>query len=83
MERDLLRIGKFGLRRAAGVLPDGTPFRMPEDDPLPAPIDVGATVRDQVLYLAVPLRRPGPPMSERAAGTDGLARHNVRELEVS
>ena len=61
VERDLLRIGKFGLRRVAGVFPDGTPFRMPEDDPLPSPIDVGTNVRDQILYLAVPLRRPGEP----------------------
>ena len=36
-ERDLLSIGKFGLRRVAGVFPDGTPFRMPEDDPLAFP----------------------------------------------
>ncbi len=59
LERDLLSIGKFGLRRAAGVFPDGTPFRMPDDDPLPAPIDIGAQVRDQIVYLAVPLRRAG------------------------
>src|SRR4051794_33929463 len=39
-ERDLLSIGKVALRRVAGVFPDGTPFRMPDDDPLPAPIDV-------------------------------------------
>jgi len=42
LERDLLAIGKFALRRAAGVFPDGTPFRMPDDDPLPAAIDIGA-----------------------------------------
>ena len=42
IERDLLGIGKLGLRRLAGVFPDGTPFRMPEDAPLPAPLDVGA-----------------------------------------
>ena len=42
IERDFLSIGKFGLRRAPGVFPDGTPFRMPDDDPLPAPIDIGA-----------------------------------------
>src|SRR5688572_32921653 len=59
IERDQLSIGKLGLRRAAGVLADGTPFRMPEDDPLPPPIDVGEQVRDQLVYLALPLRRAG------------------------
>ena len=68
LERDFLSIGKFGLRRAAGVFPDGTPFRMPDDDPLPAPIDIGPDVRDQILYLAVPLRRSGELDVDRDAG---------------
>jgi type VI secretion system protein ImpJ len=83
VERDLLSIGKFGLRRATGVFPDGTPFRIPDDDPLPAPIDIGAEVHDQVLYLALPLRRAGAADVDRSAGADGLVRHDVREVEAS
>jgi type VI secretion system protein ImpJ len=82
IERDLLTIGKFGLRRAAGVFPDGTPFRMPDDEPLPAPLDVDANVRDQVAYLAVPLRRPGEPEVDRAAAPESLVRHDIRELQA-
>jgi type VI secretion system protein ImpJ len=82
IERDLLGIGRFGLRRAAGVFPDGTPLRLPDDDPLPAPLDVGAQVRDQIVYLAVPLRRSGAIEVDRAVGTEDLARHVVRETEV-
>jgi type VI secretion system protein ImpJ len=48
-ERDLLAIGKLGLRRLVGVFPDGTPFRMPEDEPLPAPLDVAQNVRDETV----------------------------------
>jgi type VI secretion system protein ImpJ len=81
-ERDFLSIGKAALRRAAGVLPDGTPFRMPDDDPLPAPIDIGADIRDQILYLAVPLRRAGEPDASREAGADELVRYNVREVQA-
>ena len=83
LERDLLSIGKFGLRRAAGVLPDGTPFRMPDDDSLPAPIDVPADVRDQIVYLSVPLRRPGSVEVERGVSADGLARHALRDEEIT
>lgn len=83
LERDLLAIGKLGVRRAAGVFPDGTPFRMPEDEPLPAPLDIGAQVRDQIVYLAVPLRRPGSLDAERGTSSDGLVRHVVQELEAS
>jgi type VI secretion system protein ImpJ len=82
LERDLLKIGKFGLRRAAGVFPDGTPFRMPDDDPLPAPIDLGRNVRDEVLYLALPVRRAGAAEVDRTAASDGLVRHEVREFEA-
>jgi type VI secretion system protein ImpJ len=82
LERDLLSIGKFALRRAAGVFPDGTPFRMPDDDPLPAPIDVGPQARDQIVYLAVPVRRSDTPEVGRAGGADGLVRHDVREWEA-
>jgi type VI secretion system protein ImpJ len=81
-ERDLLSIGKAALRRVAGVFPDGTPFRMPDDDPLPRPIDVGPDVRDQILYLAVPLRRSGELEADRDAGTDELVRHDVREAQA-
>jgi type VI secretion system protein ImpJ len=82
VERDLLTIGKFALRRAAGVFPDGTPFRMPDDEPLPAPIDVAANVRDQILYLAVPIRRSDSVDIDRAGASNGLVRHDVREWEA-
>src|SRR5262245_54074180 len=82
LERDLMSIGKFGLRRGEGVFPDGTPFRMPEDDQLPPPLEIGADVRDQIVYLAVPLRRAGDVEVERAAAGDGLARGEIRELQA-
>jgi type VI secretion system protein ImpJ len=82
IERDLLSIGKFGLRRAVGVFPDGTPFRMPEDEPLPAPIEIDDKLRDQRLHLALPVRRPGEVEVDRATATDGLERYGVRELQA-
>jgi type VI secretion system protein ImpJ len=82
LEQDFLAIGKFALRRAVGVFPDGTPVRMPDDDPLPAPLAVGPQVRDQIVFLAVPLRGAAPLEAERSAGADGLVRHDVRELET-
>ena len=82
IERDFLSIGKFGLRRLAGVFPDGTPFRIPDDDPLPAPIDIGPNVRDQLVYLAIPLRRAGEPDITRGGESNGLVRHDIRELQA-
>src|SRR5205809_6467664 len=56
--QNLLSIGQLGLRRAVGVFPDGTPFCMPDDDPLPAPIEITPQLRNQTVYLAAPLRTP-------------------------
>src|SRR4051794_25921167 len=56
LERDLLSVGKLGFRRLAGVFPDGTPFRMPDDEPLPMPLEIDGETREQVAFLALPLR---------------------------
>lgn len=82
LERDLLAIGKLGLRRASGVFPDGTPFRMPDDEPLPTPLDIGANLRDQVIYLAVPLRKAGALDAARGDSHDGLVRYRINEVEA-
>jgi type VI secretion system protein ImpJ len=82
-ERDFLKIGKVGLRRAVGVFPDGTPFRMPDDDPLPAPIDVTTEMRDERLHLAVPLRRAGELEAARRPAPEDLVRQLILEHEAA
>jgi len=83
LEADLLAIGKLGIKRARGVFPDGTPFAMPGDDPLPPPLDVDANWRDQTVYLTLPLRSPTQPDSGRPeAPAEKLFRFRVREAEV-
>jgi type VI secretion system protein ImpJ len=58
IDRDLAQQSKFSLRRAAGVMPDGTPFDFPADSPLPDPIDVPDTAAGQIAWLAMPLAAP-------------------------
>ncbi len=55
IDRDLAQQSKFGLRRAAGVLPDGTPFDIPTDGPLPPPILVPDTASQQIAWLSMPV----------------------------
>lgn len=82
IERDLLAIGKFGLKRASGVFPDGTPFRMPDDEPLPPPVELNSTVRDSTVTLGIPLRNPGARESDRRDVVDGVMRYRARDVEV-
>jgi type VI secretion system protein ImpJ len=79
-ERGLLSIGKLGLRRAAGVFPDGTPFSMPDDEPLPAPLELTPQIRDERVFLAVPLRKEGARESDRRPDP-GAIRYQVRDFE--
>jgi len=80
-ERDMLAIGKLGLRKAIGVFPDGTPFCIPDDDPVPIPIDVGTQVRDETVYLALPVRQQSGAEVDRSAAQEGIVRHSIREVE--
>jgi len=80
IERDLLAIGKVGLRRARGVFPDGTPFSMPDNDPLPPPLSIGPEVRSEVLHLAVTLRKAGATLALRNGPADA-ARYMRRDYE--
>jgi len=83
LESELLAIGKLGIKRARGVFPDGTPFAMPGDDPLPPPLDIDVNWRDQVVHLTLPLRSPTQPDSAWPdTGSDQLFRYRVRETEV-
>ncbi len=82
IERELLSIGKLGLKRAAGVFPDGTPFLMPDEEPLPAPLELSAVIRDRGVSLAIPLRKEGARDSDRRDVVDGMVRYRVRDIEV-
>lgn len=82
IERDLLSTGKLALRRAKGVFPDGTPFCMPDDDPLPAALEVPPTIRDSTIFLALPLRRAGAREIDRAAASGEITRLQLQELEA-
>ena len=55
-------IGTVALRQAAGILPDGTPFNLPADDPPPAPLIIRQDhPKDSLVYLGVVAERAGVP----------------------
>jgi type VI secretion system protein ImpJ len=55
IDHDLAQQSKFSLRHAAGVMPDGTPFDIPGDSPLPPPITVPETAAQQIAWLSMPV----------------------------
>lgn len=78
LDEGLLAQGRVGLLRARGVLPDGSPFSMPDLVPLPAALDVPVDLKDEVIFLAAPLQRS--EVTEFDFGGDaaqGLTRYEV------
>jgi type VI secretion system protein ImpJ len=83
-----LALGKVQVVTARGIMPDGTPFHFPDEDPPLDPIEIGVDVKDELIVLALPVRRPGSVESSRADSVttgDGsaLARYAVTEADVS
>lgn len=58
IDRDLATQAKFAVRRAVGVMPDGTPFDIPGDSPIPPPIDVPDSALNQLAWLSLPVAAP-------------------------
>jgi type VI secretion system protein ImpJ len=82
LNADLLTLGKFAMRSAAGVLPDGTPFSMPDDVDHPQPLDIAETARNNIVYLLLPTRQPGGTETAPADQQETVARFAVAEHEA-
>ena len=83
IDEDLASLGKFGVLRASGVLPDGTPFSIPDELPPPPPLDVPADARDAVVSLTLPAAQPGAVEFREAEAGSHEARFAVAEHDVS
>ena len=59
LDEALLPTGRLGVLRASCVLPDGTPFLIPQYDAAPAPLDVPTDLTGETICLAAPLAREG------------------------
>ncbi len=78
----MLNIGKFSIASASGVFPDGTPFSLPEDHPPPEPMQVSDDMRNTIVYLCLPTRRPGTLEVDVSQDKEGLARYVPKEYDV-
>ncbi|HZN25890.1 MAG TPA: type VI secretion system baseplate subunit TssK, partial [Burkholderiales bacterium] len=83
LDRDALALGKVQLTAARGVFPDGTPFDFPAEDATPIALDVEGDVRDELVVLALPMKRPGSDEADAVElHEQSLTRYAIGELEV-
>jgi len=80
-----LTLGTVSLNKAHGVFPDGTPFDMPGSTPFPTPLQIPNTIKNEVLYLAIPLIQHNTLlMTEKTEDSqeNSLARYQLNDLVV-
>lgn len=82
LDDQLLALGKVGIASATGVCADGAPFHIPSDDDAPAPLEFPDAAKNQVVVLALPLRRPAMAEVDTQERNDSLARFLVKEYEA-
>lgn len=59
LDQSTLPHGQISILSASGILPDGTPFNFPDEDAPPIPLRIDNEIKDSVVYLVLPLARPG------------------------
>jgi type VI secretion system protein ImpJ len=74
-----LAVGKLALLSAEGVLPDGTPFCLPQQAPLPPAISFEEGAVGELIHLALPMPRPGTENVLFEESTASLARYAVSD----
>lgn len=52
IDADLLEKGRFAVPRCRGLLPDGTPFAVPEEQDAPPPLAVDSNATNSIVFLA-------------------------------
>jgi type VI secretion system protein ImpJ len=82
IDQQLLKLGKVSVLHARGILPDGTPFNFPDIDEAPPVIDVPAGAHNCVVFLGVPVKRPGAVEVMPKDNVQVLARYYTSEIQV-
>lgn len=77
-----LAIGKLCLDAAEGILPDGTPFSFPGLSQGPEPKGFAEGAVGEIVYLALPLKRPAVEETIFEESPGSLARYIVSDDEV-
>ncbi|SMC29536.1 type VI secretion system protein ImpJ [Andreprevotia lacus DSM 23236] len=82
LDRAALALGKIALVAGQGVMPDGTPFAF-DASTMPAALDIGVDLKDELIVLALPLWRAGADeISWQATPDAGWTRYAVNDFEI-
>lgn len=77
-----LSLGKFAIKSCSGVFPDGTPFNMPENHPLPPPLEIQPHHKNETIELSLLLEKSTGSDVNNTDTDQGLSRYIRQELSV-
>ncbi|WP_118136819.1 type VI secretion system baseplate subunit TssK [Oceanicella sp. SM1341] len=83
IDEELLRLGKVAVKSCTGLTQDGASFRVPGSDEHPPALEVPETVKNAVVYLALPCRRPGATEVDMTGDVQSAARFRPGEVDVT
>ncbi|WP_025821241.1 type VI secretion system baseplate subunit TssK [Shewanella marina] len=83
---EYLSFGRIALDSASGVMPDGSVFKIPQEDSLPDALEIAdSSLANQIIYLAIPLRSDSIAEVSWSAGNSGRyqsMKHDVRDIHT-
>jgi type VI secretion system protein ImpJ len=82
IDQSALAEGKIALNQASGLFPDHTPFSLPEDAPLPAPLEIEADTKSQVISLAIPFENVSEKEIAEHKAHDNFSRYLLSDQSV-
>lgn len=82
IDQALLNEQRVCLTKANGIMTDGCPFDLPHNAPLPPPVKVDQQVKNELVYLTLPIYQAGSRYIETHTEGEGLARYRLQELEI-
>lgn len=81
VDQELLKLGKVSVTNASGVFPDGTPFSFPSNDEPPPVLEISPGAHDVIVYLGIPVKRPGAVDILDKDDSQGMARYYSSKVE--
>ncbi|WP_075291372.1 type VI secretion system baseplate subunit TssK [Pararhizobium arenae] len=82
INRDMLKLGKIAIASASGVMEDGTPFSIPDEADHPPPFEPPASMRNSLVYLALPVYQPGVIEIAGKSAADIPVRYAMAEEDI-
>jgi type VI secretion system protein ImpJ len=83
LDQDLLKLGKIAVQSCTGLSPDGATFRIPRTEDHPPALEVPLSVKNTVVYLALPIRRQGAVEVDMTGAPQSATRYRLDEIEVT